>query len=88
MSSALAVIAAVASALLAYLASPHCRIVHTMARRRLRVLALACAVIASAVAIPALGIGAGLCLVLGAWMLSAVATPYLGLLHRVPTERG
>ena len=87
MLSALALLAAAASAVLAYLASPHCRIVHTIGQRSLRALALASAVAAITAAVPALGIGAGLCAVLGAWMLCAVAMPYLALLRRAPAER-
>lgn len=89
MLSAFAVIAASACAVLLYLASPHCRLARGGSPRALRGLASISATAAIAAAIAALGVGAGICTVLGAWMLVAVAAPYLALLWpaRTPLER-
>lgn len=89
MLSAVALFAAAASAALLYLASPNCRIVHKAARSQLRGASFVCAGASLAAAMTALGVGAGLCLTLGTWMLGAVALPYLALLWRphAPTER-
>ncbi len=80
MLSALGVIAAFASALLLYLASPNCRRPQVAVRRRaLRWSGGAAALLALALLVVALGAGAGLSAMLAAWMLCLIVLPYLAL---------
>lgn len=75
--------AAALSALALYAGSAHCRWrVPGTARRRGRALGLVLAAASLAAWIAALGIGAGLCVMLACWMLGLVALPYLAALGR------
>jgi len=75
---ALAVALSLASALAAYARSAHCR--WPVLRRMHRSGAAAGVVLASAASvlwIVELGVGAGLCAMVGCWMLAAIVLPYL-----------
>lgn len=89
MDAAFASVAATAtsilSALSAYGSSPHC---HWMRWRRSGLargwIAAALALVALALWIVPLGVGAGACAWLGTWMLAAMLLPYLGAWTRAP----
>ncbi|HSX59513.1 MAG TPA: hypothetical protein VLF18_04860 [Tahibacter sp.] len=83
MLSLLATIATVLCAMLCWRAAPRARFAARGSRRTLGAAAASCAAIALASAIATLGTGAGICLVIGVWMLTAVALPYLALLRDV-----
>ena len=73
----LATVAAVASALALYLASPNCGWRATARRGGLLIVAGALALLSLVAWAVLSGIGAGLCAMLATWMLSALALPYL-----------
>lgn len=73
----LATVAAVASALALYLASPNCGWRPAARRGGLRIAAGALALLSLLAWAALSGIGAGLCAMLATWMLSALALPYL-----------
>ncbi|MGQ4660709.1 hypothetical protein [Lysobacter sp. F6437] len=73
----LATVAAVASALVLYLASPNCGWLLAARRGGLRIAAGALALLSLLAWVALSGIGAGLCAMLATWMLSALALPYL-----------
>ncbi|MGH8075161.1 MAG: hypothetical protein ACREO4_14020 [Lysobacter sp.] len=73
----LATMSAVASALALYLASPNCAWRTTARRGGLRIAGGALALLSLVAWVALSGIGAGLCAMLGTWMLSALALPYL-----------
>ena len=72
-----AIVAALASALALYLASPNCGW-HAIARRGgLRIAGAALALVSLVAWVAQLGVGAGLCAMLATWMLALVVLPYL-----------
>jgi len=72
---------ALLSALALFAGSGHCRWRWPVALRRHGNMAGALLALASLAAwIAALGVGAGLCAMLGCWMLAMVALPYLAVL--------
>jgi hypothetical protein len=72
---------ALLSALALFAGSGHCRWRWPVALRRYGNVAGALLALASLAAwIAALGVGAGLCAMLGCWMLAMVALPYLAVL--------
>lgn len=73
----LATVAALASALALYLASPNRAWRPGSARGGLRVAGTVLALLSLAGWIALLGVGAGLCTMLATWMLALVALPYL-----------
>ena len=75
-------LASVLSAAALYAGSAHCRwpALRALRGRNGRWLGLAFAVAALASWIAALGAGAGMCAMLGNWMLALMAMPYLGAL--------
>ena len=73
----LATVAALASALALYLASPNCGWRANVRRGGLRIVGAALALVSLGAWIVLLGVGAGLCAMLATWMLALVALPYL-----------
>lgn len=74
----LATLASLLSAAALYAGSPHCRWISWRRQRAAgTALGLLLAVLALALWIAALGVGAGLCVMLAAWMSAAIALPYL-----------
>ncbi|MBU8977211.1 MULTISPECIES: hypothetical protein [unclassified Lysobacter] len=73
-----AIIASLLSAAALYAASPHCRWPSWRQRgRRGNTIGAVLAVLALALWIAQLGVGAGLCAMLGTWMGGLMALPYL-----------
>ena len=80
-------IAALLSAFALYAGSPHCRWRLPMALRRHGSIAgIVLALLSLAAWIAALGVGAGLCAMLGCWMLAMVALPWLSALGAGPAR--
>lgn len=80
-------IAALLSALGLYAGSGHCRWrLPAALRRHGKVVGLVLALMSLAAWITALGVGAGLCAMLGCWMLAMVALPCLAALNAEPTR--
>jgi hypothetical protein len=80
--SALAFVVTVLSALALYAGSAHCRWRGLQRWRGTGTWAgLALAVVALLAWVAELGVGAGLCVMLGTWMLALMALPCLALLH-------
>lgn len=72
-----AIVAALASALALYLASPNCGWRPTARRDGLQIAGVALALVSLVAWIALLGVGAGLCAMLATWMLALVVLPYL-----------
>ena len=80
-------IAALLSAFALYAGSGHCRWRLPVALRRYgKVAGLVLAIASLAAWIAALGVGAGLCAMLGCWMLAMVALPWLAALGAEPAR--
>ena len=80
-------IAALLSAFALYAGSGHCRWRLPPALRRYgKVAGLVLALVSLAAWIAALGVGAGLCAMLGCWMLAMVGLPWLAMLGTEPTR--
>ena len=81
------VIAALLSAFALYAGSGHCRWRLPVALYRYaKVAGLLLALVSLAAWIAALGVGAGLCAMLGCWMLAMVALPWLAALGAEPAR--
>src|SRR3546814_1894798 len=82
-------LAALLSALALYAGSGNCRWRLPAALcRHGKVTGLVLALVSLAAWIAALGVGAGLCAMLGCWMLAMVALPYLAALTAEPAQIG
>lgn len=80
-------IAALLSAFALYAGSGHCRWrLPAVLRRYGKVAGLVLAIASLAAWIAVLGVGAGLCAMLGCWMLAMVALPWLAALRTGPAR--